>query len=35
MYKSLTDGDINIKLNDANLKTLEKQRFLIIIIIKT
>lgn len=25
MYKSLTDGDINIKLNDVNLKTLEKQ----------
>ena len=25
MYKSLTNGDINIKLNDVNLKTLEKQ----------
>lgn len=25
MYKSLTDGNINIKLNGVNLKTLEKQ----------
>lgn len=25
MYKSLTDGNINIKLDDVNLKTLEKQ----------
>ena len=25
MYKSLTNGDINIKLNNVNLKTLEKQ----------
>ena len=25
MYKSLTNGDINVKLDDVNLKTLEKQ----------
>ena len=25
MYKSLTNGDINVKLHDVNLKTLEKQ----------
>ena len=25
MYKSLTNGNINIKLNNVNLKTLEKQ----------